>query len=63
MRKLFKLGTAITLLAGNSIAIAHPGHDAGGLLANAAPAFTDTQYLVGIALVCIVVYQLIKRTN
>jgi len=63
MKTLLKLITGTTLFVGCNLAMAHPGHQGESIFADAGHAFTNTDYLVGIAIACVVIYQLIKRTD
>ena len=63
MKTLFKLISGVTLFIGSKLALAHPGHEAGGMLADVGHAFSAIDYFLGAVLTCALIYHLIKRTD
>ena len=63
MKALLKLITGTTLLIGSSFAMAHPGHQGGSLLADVGHSFSGIDYFLGLLVVCVLIYNIFKRTD
>lgn len=63
MKKLLTLFTSAICYTGNNLALAHPGHQVDSMVGQAAHAFTSVDYLLGVLIVSVVVYQIIRRHN
>jgi hypothetical protein len=63
MKKLFTFLTAALSYLASGIVLAHPGHEAGSVLGQAAHAFSAMDYFLGSLLLGLVIYHLIKRTQ
>lgn len=63
MKALLKLITGTILLIGSNLAMAHPGHQGESLLADVGHSFSRMDYFLGLLVVCVLIYNFIKRTD